>query len=430
MPSIKFKMPPKIANYEKQLQFINAPTRYTVVEATTKAGKTVGCIVWLYREACSGKDGYNYWWVAPIYAQAKIAYRRMKRYIRPRGLYEANDSEMTIRLANGTVIFFKTADKPDSLYGDDVWGLVIDEASRVKVDAWYACRSVVTATGGKIKIIGNVHGIDNWAYEAAREAEKGRQDWSYFKITAADAVAAGILPQSEIDDAERTLPRGIFLELYYAIPFVNSSNKFAFAYNPERHVGTTRYNPKYPLYASFDFNRNPICVNLFQHYDDHIYGIETIKMENSNIYALCDNLVNKYPRALWIVNGDATGRASNALVRDNLNYYKVIKQKLNVSNTQLKIPQSNPSIAENQVLVNAILEHFPVTLDSTRCAPLIHDLQFVEMLPDGSIRKGDRTDPKQQADSLDTFRYYLNANFGWFLKQRNAIPSRAEPIEI
>jgi hypothetical protein len=38
------------------------------------------------------------------------------------------------------------------------------------------------------------------------------------------------------------------------------------------------------------------------------------------------------------------------------------------------------------------------------------------MLPDGSIKKGDREDPKQQADCLDEFRYYLNANFKWFLK--------------
>jgi hypothetical protein len=67
--------------------------------------------------------------------------------------------------------------------------------------------------------------------------------------------------------------------------------------------------------------------------------------------------------------------------------------------------------------VNAILEHYPLTLDATNCAPLIYDLQFVEMLADGSIKKGDREDPKQQADFLDELRYYLQANFKWFLKQ-------------
>lgn len=413
---LTFRLPEKVRAYRKQMEFIYAPTRYTAVEATTKAGKTVGCIVWLYEEATKGKAGDNCWWVAPIHAQSKIAFRRMKRYIKPSYAYHANNSEQTIRLANGVTIFFKSADNPDSLYGDDVIALVVDEASRIKEDAWYACRSVVTATGGRVKLIGNVKGVDNWFYRIARKAEAGEQNWTYCKITAADAVEAGILPQSEIDDAERTLPRDIFLELYFAIPFVNSSNKYAFAYDANKHVGTAEFNPMYPIYVSFDFNRNPICCTVFQHYNDTIYGIECIKLLNSNIYALCQTVKNKYPDAMIIVNGDATGRGSTALVRDNLNYYRVIKAELGISENQIKIPSINPPMADNQLLVNSILEHYPVVLDKDKCQGLIHDLQFVEMLPDGTIKKGDRDDPNQQADALDTFRYYLNMNFKWFIK--------------
>jgi hypothetical protein len=139
-------------------------------------------------------------------------------------------------------------------------------------------------------------------------------------------------------------------------------------------------------------------------------------LETSNIYSLCDVINTKYPKATFIVNGDATGQANSALVKDNLNYYKVIQAKLRLPRQQIKVPTVNPPIADNQVLVNAILEHMDVTLDPDKCAPLIFDLQFVEMLADGSIKKGDREDPRQQADALDTFRYYLNANFAWFLK--------------
>lgn len=415
--TLNFILPKKIQQYRKQMEFIDAPTRYTAVEATTKAGKTVGCIVWLYREACRGKKGDNCWWVAPIHAQSKIAFRRMKRYIKPSHSFVANNSEQTIRLANGVTIFFKSADNPDSLYGDDVIALVMDEASRVKEDAWYACRSVVTATGGSIKLIGNVKGVDNWFYRIARKAEAGEQGWTYCKITASDAVEAGILPQSEIDDAERTLPKEIFLELYFAIPFVNSSNKFAYSFNEEKHIGHTKANPAYPLYISFDFNRNPICASVFQFYDNEIFGIETIKLPNSNIYTLCDILKERYREYQIIVNGDASGSAKSALVRDNLNYFTVIRTQLGLSNSSLKIPRANPVIADNQVLVNAVLEHIKVTLDADKCGGLIYDLKFVEMLADGTIKKGDRSDPTQQADALDTFRYFLNANFYWLLKQ-------------
>jgi hypothetical protein len=123
---INFQIPPKILAYKKQMQFITTKKRYTAVEATTKAGKTVGCIVWIYGEACKGTHGDHYWWIAPINAQSKIAFRRLKRFIRPRSLFRANNSELTIKLANGATIWFKSSDNPDALYGEDVKAVVID----------------------------------------------------------------------------------------------------------------------------------------------------------------------------------------------------------------------------------------------------------------------------------------------------------------
>jgi len=40
--------------YAKQEAAIFAPERYAVIEASTKAGKTVGCLVWLAEEHSSG----------------------------------------------------------------------------------------------------------------------------------------------------------------------------------------------------------------------------------------------------------------------------------------------------------------------------------------------------------------------------------------
>lgn len=421
MPTITYKRPEKVKRYKKQLEFIDNEERFTVIEASSKAGKTSGCVVWEGEEAMKGKDGHNYWWVAPTYAVAKIAFRRMKRYLVPKEFFTVNDTEHTITLATGSRIFFKSGENPDNLYGEDVYAVVIDEATRIKEEAWHAIFTTLTATKGKCKIIGNVKGADNWVYRLAREAEKGtKQNWKYFKITAADAVEAGILDQDVIDEAERTLPRGIFLELYYAIPFVNSSNKFCFSFDVNKHVGTTRYNPMHPVYISFDFNKNPICCSVFQFYEGWIYGIESIKLPNSNIYELCKVLNVRYSNAMIFVNGDATGAHGTALVKDNLNYYTVIQAELSLSQSQFKVPLSNPGIEENQLLVNAILEHYPLVLDKVGCASLIHDCQFVEMLPDGKIKKGDRNDPNQQADSLDTLRYFLNQNFKWYLRQKRA----------
>jgi hypothetical protein len=199
-----------------------------VVEATTKSGKTVACMAWLLEQAVQGKAGQNFWWIAPIFSQAKIPFRRIKRGL-PQGVYRANETELTLTLANGAVMWFKGADHPDSLYGEDVYAAVIDEASRCKEDAWVAVRSTLTATHGPLRIIGNVRGRKNWAYNLARKAEANEPGFHYSKITAYDAVAAGILTTEEIEDARRTLPEQVFRELYLAEPSDDGGNPFGLA---------------------------------------------------------------------------------------------------------------------------------------------------------------------------------------------------------
>lgn len=217
---------PWLAPYQREALF--RPERYAVVEATTKAGKTVGCMVWLTEQAMRGKAGQNFWWIAPIFPQAKIVFRRLKRSL-PREVYTANETELTITLRNGAVIWFRGADKPDSLYGEDVFAAVIDEASRCKEEAWHAVRSTLTATRGPIRIVGNVKGRRNWAYMMARKAEAGEPGMSYAKITAHDAVKAGILKAAEVEDARRQLPDAVFRELYEAEPSDDAGNPFGLA---------------------------------------------------------------------------------------------------------------------------------------------------------------------------------------------------------
>lgn len=424
MIKINYKRPAIINQYIKQREFIDVAVRFTIVEATTKAGKTVGCIVWLYERALRGKDGNNYWWVAPTYKICKIAFRRFKRYIQPKSLFVANETEMTITLITGAIIFFKSAEDPDGLYGEDVEAAVLDEATRMKELSWIAVFTTLSATEGDCKIIGNVKGIGNWAYKLAREAETGNKpNWKYFKITADDAVRAGVLKQSVIDEAKRTLPNGMFLELYYGIPFVNSSAKFAYAFDKNKHVAKCEVNYKYPIYLSFDFNKNPICCSVIQYYDETIFIPYVIKLDNSDIYKLCQFIKNKfsipgqgYNSDMFIVNGDASGNNKSAMVKDNLNYFRIIKSELELSLNQMQQLASNPSIEENQVLVNAVLEHVKHCIDPDGAQPLIFDLEFAEMLPDGTLKKADRKDATQQLDPLDTYRYYANKNFRHFLK--------------
>lgn len=199
--------------------------------------------------------------------------------------------------------------------------------------------------------------------------------------------------------------------------FANRDNLFAFAFDPKKHVGTVSYDPSKTTYISFDFNRNPVCCSVIQWYGGIVRVVETIKLPNSDIYKLCNHIKAVYPKAVFMVTGDATGNNSSALVRDNLNYYMVIKTKLNLSVQQMKVPKVNPGLEDNQVLFNSVLSNYPVIMDKEKAKGLIFDCQNVRMLPSGDIEKTDRNDPKQQADALDTLRYWINMFMWDFLKK-------------
>ena len=65
--------------YPKQKAAIFSPDRYGIIEGSTKCGKTVACIAWILEQAMGGLRGQAYWWISPVYPQAKVAYRRLKR---------------------------------------------------------------------------------------------------------------------------------------------------------------------------------------------------------------------------------------------------------------------------------------------------------------------------------------------------------------
>lgn len=211
--------------YDKQHKAIFSPSRYAVIEASTKSGKTVGCLVWQAHKVLTDDKKRHHWWVAPVYGQSQIAYGRARRMFDPK-LYKPNDSEMKLSFTNGATWHFKSGEKPDNLYGEDVASAVIDEATRLREEAWHAVRSTLTATKGPIRIIGNVKGRKNWAYRLARMAEAGEGDMSYAMLSCDDAISAHVIEQAEVDDAKRVLPDAVFRELYLCEPSDDEGNPF------------------------------------------------------------------------------------------------------------------------------------------------------------------------------------------------------------
>jgi len=212
---------------ETQCIKISDPRGLYLTDDYIPTHNTLGCLIWLFEQAIQGDKGHNYWWVSHTQSQADDAFRRMKNMI-PKDFYKKNEAYRYIELKlNGAYIWFKTGEAPDTLFGADVYAAVIDEASRVREESWHAVRTTLTATRGKIRIIGNVKGRQNWAYHLARKAEESDSDrFHYEKITAYDAADAGVISYDEIEDAKEIYPEDKFRELYLAEPGDDVGNPF------------------------------------------------------------------------------------------------------------------------------------------------------------------------------------------------------------
>jgi hypothetical protein len=145
----------------------------------TKAGKTFGSTEWQTKYAWKngGGDTQPHWWVAPIYRQAKIAVRLMKLFLpndpeRVRHLKTENRIEILDTGGNvHAAIEFRSGDDPDSLQGDGVRSVVVDEADRMKRDSWESLLTTITKTKAPVRVISSPK-RRNWFYELCRQGMK------------------------------------------------------------------------------------------------------------------------------------------------------------------------------------------------------------------------------------------------------------------
>lgn len=200
-----------------------------------------------------------------------------------------------------------------------------------------------------------------------------------------------------------------------------NDSPWLFAWDAGKHMSKTELfaNPLYPLYACWDFNRNPMACTLIQWYNDTIYIIEVIKEPNVGTEGVCAIVKAKYPMSkfLFIVTGDYSGDTVSSLFKEQVTNYTVIKKELQLSDGQIKI-SPNPRLEKNRTLVNAIFYAYKVQVCPVKARHFKFDAENVKQTPEGKIDKdgGNRKDPTKQADVLDTVRYFINQFLGWFIK--------------
>jgi phage terminase large subunit len=173
--------------------------RWAVIVAHRRCGKTVACINDLLLRAINeGKDNARYAYIAPYYAQAKsIAWDYLMRYSEPVRVNH-NISELWVELMNGSRIRLFGGDSPDSLRGNYLDGVIIDEMADTKPSLWgEVIRPLLSDRRGWAVFIGTPKG-HNTFYDIYQYATLNPNEW-YSKTLRASQT--NIIDQEELDDA-------------------------------------------------------------------------------------------------------------------------------------------------------------------------------------------------------------------------------------
>ena len=147
------------------------------------------------------------WYIAPTYQQARdIIWPTLKRIAQPllqAGLATKNEQQLSIDIpATNGAIFLKSADKPDTLRGSGLDGVVIDEAAMIRdEDVWYeAIRPALMDKRGWAILISTPKGF-NWFHRLYLEAIE-RENWRRWQQPTS---ANPILTAEEIEEAAKEL---------------------------------------------------------------------------------------------------------------------------------------------------------------------------------------------------------------------------------
>ncbi len=215
MPEIEWEYP-KLRGFQND--WIHDPHGIVAIEGATWTGKTTVFEPYLFQEGHGPKaKGDEFWWVCPTVDQARAVYDNVKRQIEAAGVldrYPCIDTLREITTPQGGILCFKTGEKPNNLFGiRNVRLIIVDEFTRCRLELWPALKSISDKTGCSIRLIGNFTGEDSaWHLWIKRMEASPR--FKYYRTTALESIAAGIMPQSAFDEARDTLPEPIFKALY------------------------------------------------------------------------------------------------------------------------------------------------------------------------------------------------------------------------
>ncbi len=399
-----------------QWDVFNCASRFRILVAGRRFGKTYLAMVELCRAAWGG--GRLAWYVAPTYKQAKrIAWKPLKQMTRPYWASKPNETDLRIELLSGGTICLRGADNYDSLRGDGLDFLILDEYASLAPQAWTeVLRPALADRMGRALFIGTPQGHNHFydLYEGAC----GIEDWARFQFTTAEG---GNVPREELQSAARELDERTYQQEFEA-RFENlGTGRVYYAFSRESNVvpnqrfpNPIQYDRRLPISWSLDFNVNPMCSVIGQLQDDFspayfdystlqnreekrvkfLWVLDELWIPNSNTADACQEFANRIksylerdPNLIVKIYGDPAGSARQTAAGPGAKSdWEIVRremQRLRIR-ASFHYKSSHPAVKDRVAAVNSLLRSSSGELRlfiTPHCKHLIKDLEQVAWKP-------------------------------------------------
>lgn len=349
----------RLTLHPRQMEVFKDKSRMKVVVAGRRWGKTQLSKVSIIKRAAKARQ--YIWYVAPTYRMAKqIMWTDLLESIPRAWIKRVNETTMTIRLVNGSVIELKGADKPDTLRGVGLHFLVLDEFQDMKVEVWSkVLRPTLASTGGHVLFIGTPKAF-NHLYELYQLGQRGPtfltdrgeekvNHWASWQFP---TITSPFIPEEEIEAARRDMDEKSFRQEFEA-SFEAMSGRVYYAFDRKDHVGDLAFNPKLPIWIGQDFNIDPMSSIILQPQPNgEVWAVDEIVLYGSNTMEACEEIERRYWRYLKQITmypDPAGGSRQHARGETDLD---IMREK---GLRRIKNRRAHPAVADRVNAVNKLL---------------------------------------------------------------------------
>jgi len=224
-----------------------------------QGGKTFFGSIWIINEVWTSKWS-DFIILAPTYKVLQQSTLQKFFDIVPRWYGVHNKSDSTFKTRTGKTIFFRSADKPESIEGITAGAIWADEVGLMKPDAWLFMQRRVSRTEGRILMTFTPKAL-NWVYydlyKPWLQAKGKHPDIEFIQFKSVDSP---YFPEAEFERAKQTMTPHQF-KLSYEGEFAKAEGLVYPSFSSSNIVDDFEIPKDWRRSGGIDFGYiNPFCA--------------------------------------------------------------------------------------------------------------------------------------------------------------------------